>query len=144
MVAGLAAELEDQNVINEGYLSSAECNALVVSACRAPLRKVTRLVRSPAGADDHMVTRFFRSGREHKLFAGETCCASVVGFVPPDVYHHRKLVGSRCHRGTINIVVEEDGDDNGLFREEVLVIVKRPVACAFTCEVSEARSRLQR
>jgi hypothetical protein len=58
-VAGLAAELEDQNVINEGYLSSAECNALVVSACRAPLRKVTRLVRSPAGADDHMVTRFF-------------------------------------------------------------------------------------
>ena len=58
-VAGLAAELEDQNVINEGYLSSAECNALVVSACRAPLRKVTRLVRPPAGADDHMVTRFF-------------------------------------------------------------------------------------
>ena len=58
-MAGLAAELEDQNVINEGYLSSAECNALVVSACRASLRKVTRLVRSPAGADDHMVTRFF-------------------------------------------------------------------------------------
>ena len=58
-MAGLAAELEDQNVINEGYLSSAECNALVVSACRAPLRKVTRLVRPPAGADDHMVTRFF-------------------------------------------------------------------------------------
>ena len=52
-VAGLAAELEDQNVINEGYLSSAECNALVVSACRAPHRKVTRLVRPPAGADDH-------------------------------------------------------------------------------------------
>ena len=58
-VAGLAAELEDQNVINEGYLSSAECNALVVSACRALLQKVTRLVRSPAGAADHMVTRFF-------------------------------------------------------------------------------------
>ena len=58
-MAGLAAELEDQNVINEGYLSSAECNALVVSTCRAPLRKVTRLVRPPAGADDHMVTRFF-------------------------------------------------------------------------------------
>ena len=54
-MAGLAAELEDQNVINEGYLSSAECNALVVSTCRAPLRKVTRLVRPPAGADDHMV-----------------------------------------------------------------------------------------
>ena len=55
-VAGLAAELGDQNVINEGYLSGAECNALVVSTCRAPLRKVTRLVRPPAGADDHMVT----------------------------------------------------------------------------------------
>ena len=58
-MAGLAAELEDQDVFNEGYLSSAECNALVVSTCRAPLRKVTRLVRPPAGADDHMVTRFF-------------------------------------------------------------------------------------
>ena len=34
-MSGLAAELEDQDVINEGYLSSAEYNALVVSAPRA-------------------------------------------------------------------------------------------------------------
>ena len=58
MVAGLAAELEDQNVINEGYLSSAECNVLVVSAPRPPPES-DRLVRPPAGADDHMVMRFF-------------------------------------------------------------------------------------
>ena len=42
-MAGLAAELEDQNVINEGYSSSAVCNALFVSACPPP-GKVTRLV----------------------------------------------------------------------------------------------------
>ena len=83
-VAGLAAELEDQNVISEGYLSSAECNALFVSACRDPLRKVARLVRLSAGADDHMLARLFDNNvgivlkllKEHEdslANAGATC-----------------------------------------------------------------------
>ena len=51
--------------ITRRVLASAECNALVVSARRAPPRKVTRVVQPPAGADDHMVTRFFLRNSLH-------------------------------------------------------------------------------
>ena len=70
--------------------------------------------------------------KKRRTLCGEATCVSVA-FLLPDVNHHEHVVGTRFASSAVDIVVDEDGDDNGAFRVEVIGIVVRLVAHACKC-----------
>ena len=69
--------------------------------------------------------------RTNSLQRIESTCRSVA-FLLPDFNHHGHLVGMRFASSAVDVIVDEDGGDDGALRVEVFGIVLSRVACAFS------------